>query len=157
TGSTFEYANNLTNQLMLDTSWKWLPKTAIFLQATQGWVTYLNSAAANTGANPMVQAKVDSYPLHVFAGLRGLITQKTTALVALGYANAFYSSGASTGGFLGSTYVALQATVTPTLLSRIIVGYHQDFANSVISAFYYDKTLYASYLQQIAGRLAFDL
>jgi hypothetical protein len=147
-GSGFSYANSLNHQLMLDGSWKWLPKTAIFMQATQGYVTYLNADA---------KGKVSSYPLHVFVGLRGLITQKTSAYVALGYANGFYSSGATTNGFLGSTYVDLQLTITPSLLNRVVMGFHQDFVNSVISSFYYETAFYASYVQQIAGRLAFDL
>jgi hypothetical protein len=146
--SGYSYASSLAHQLMLDVSWKWLPKTAIFVNATQGYVTYLSS-------NP--QGKVDSYPLHVTLGLRGLITPKLSGIAALGYANAFYSSGASTSGFLGSSYVDLQATVTPTLLNRIVVGYHQDFVNSVISNFYYDYAVYASFLQKALGRLALDL
>jgi hypothetical protein len=151
-GSTYEYANNLTNLLLLDVSWRWLPKTAIFVQFSQGWVTYLNSSADTAGTG-----KHDSYPLHAVLGMRGLITPKTTVVAALGYANALYSSGASTGGFLGSTYVDLQATITPTMLSRVTVGYHQDFQNSVISSFYYDYAFFASYVQQVAGRLALDL
>jgi hypothetical protein len=47
--------------------------------------------------------------------------------------------------------------MTPTMLSRVTVGYHQDFQNSVISSFYYDYSVYASYVQQVAGRLALDL
>jgi hypothetical protein len=146
--SGFSYANSVSHQLMLDVSWKWLPKTAIFLQATQGYVSYLSQ-------DPM--GKVPSYPFHVYAGLRGLITPKISALVALGYANAFYSSGTTTGGFLGSTYIDAQGTYVPTLLSRVVLGYHQDFQNSVISNFYYSYSVYLSYVQQLMGRLSLDL
>ena len=62
-----------------------------------------------------------------------------------------------TSGFLGSTFVDLSATLRPTMLSRIVVGYRHDFENSVISIFYYNETAYASYVQQIASRLALDL
>jgi hypothetical protein len=152
TGSNFEYANNLAHGLLLDVAWKWLPKTAIFLQLSQGWITYLNSSAETTGTG-----KHDSYPLHAVVGLRGLVTPKISAVASLGYGNAFYSSGATTSGWLGSTYLDLQATMVPTMLSRIILGYHQDFQNSVISSFYYDYSLYASYSQQIAGRMTADI
>ena len=37
-----QYANAMTNTLMLDVSWSWLPKTAIFFNAQQGFVDYLN-------------------------------------------------------------------------------------------------------------------
>jgi hypothetical protein len=147
-GFSFSYASSLTHQLMLDASWKWLPKTALFIQASQGYVTYLSS-------NP--KGKVSSYPLRVYAGLRGLITPKLTVSAALGYVNAFYASGATTSGFLGSSYVDVQAIILPSLLNRITLGYHQDFVNSVISNFYYDYSVYASYVQQVAGRLALDV
>jgi hypothetical protein len=151
-GAQLGYASSLAHALMLDASWKWLPKTAIFFQATQGYVTYLEAQAPATSGG-----KVSSYPLHVLAGLRGLITPKTSALLSLGYANGFYSSGATTNGILGSTYLQAQLTITPTLLSRIIVGAKHDFTNSVISNFYYDDSVYASYVQQLAGRFAVDL
>jgi hypothetical protein len=146
--SEFSYANSITHTFMLDVSWRWLPKTAVFLQANQGYVAYLSE---NT------QGKVSSYPLRAILGLRGLITPKVSAVLSLGYANAFYVSGPSTGGFLGSTYVDLQGIITPTLLSRFTVGYHQDFQNSVISNFYYQYSVYASWVQQLGGRLAIDI
>jgi hypothetical protein len=147
----YSYANSDTNDLMLDAAWKWLPKTAVFVQVHQGYVTYLNSQAA------MANNKASLYPLRATGGLRGLITEKISAILTVGYSNAFYSSGTTTGGFLGSSFLELQLTYRPTLLSRIVAGYIHDFQNSVISAFYYDDQVYASYVQQIAGRFAFDL
>jgi hypothetical protein len=147
----YNYANALTNTLMLDVSWKWLPKTAIFLNAQQSIVTYLNTGQAN--ANQIY----DSYPLYITAGLRGLLTEKTSAVLTLGYVNGFYSNGTSTGGFLGSTYLDLAFTARLTQLSRAVLGFRHDFVNAVISNFAYEETAYASYVQQIAGRLALDL
>jgi hypothetical protein len=144
---SYNYATSMTNQLMLDGSWRWLPKTAIFLNVTQGFITYLET---NT-------PKVPSYPLRVTTGLRGLISEKTSMVLALGYNNAFYSSGATTGGFLGSTFADLSFTVRPTMLSRIVAGFRHSFENSFISNFYYSETVYASYVQQIGGRFALDL
>ncbi|HVZ71742.1 MAG TPA: hypothetical protein VHJ20_05145 [Polyangia bacterium] len=149
--TAFEYGSTVTHQLLADVSWKWLPKTAIFIDAYQGYVTYLNAGAADKAG------KVDSYPLHVLAGLRGLITPKLSVNLSVGYANSFSSSGATTGGIFGSTFIEAQATYNPTLMSRLVGGYHHDFANSVISAFYYEDAIYASYVQQLGGRLAFDL
>jgi hypothetical protein len=148
---TYTYANALTNTLMLDVSWKWLPKTAVFINVQQGIVTYLNKAQANNNSI------YDSYPLYVTAGLRGLLTEKTSAVLTLGYVNGFYSNGVSTGGFLGSTYLDLAFTARLTQLSRAVVGFRHDFVNTVISNFAYQETAYASYVQQIAGRLALDL
>jgi hypothetical protein len=149
--NTYEFASSDTNYLMLDVAWKWLPKTAIFVNAQQGYIFYLNEAEA--AANN----KTSSYPLMATAGLRGLLTEKTSAILQLGYANGFYSGGASTGGFLGSTFAELALTVRPTLLSRIVAGYRHDFTNAVVASFSYNESVYASYVQQIAGRLALDI
>jgi hypothetical protein len=149
--SGYQYANADSNYLMLDTAWKWLPKTAIFLTAQQGIVFYLNDAEANL-AN-----KTSSFPLIVTTGLRGLLTEKTSGTLALGYTNGFYSGGVSTSGFWGSTYADLSFTLRPTMLSRVVVGYRHGFTNAVISSFSYNDTAYASFVQQIAGRLALDI
>jgi len=148
---TYSYASTDGNYLMLDGAWKWLPKTAVFVNAQQGYIFYLNEAQATANG------KESSYPLLVTAGLRGLLTEKTSATVALGYTNGFYGGGVSTGGFWGSTYLDLSATLRPTFLSRIVAGYRHDFQNAVIASFSYNETFYASYVQQIAGRLALDL
>lgn len=147
----YSYANAMTNTLMLDAAWKWLPKTAIFLNIQQSAVSYFNQSAAD--GNKLSS----SYPLFVTAGLRGLLTEKTSAVLTLGYVNAFYSNGTSTSGFLGSTYLDLAFTARLTQLSRVVVGFRHDFVNAVISNFAYQETAYISYLQQIAGRLALDL
>jgi hypothetical protein len=147
----YTYANADYNYFMLDAAWKWLPKTALFFNAQQGYIFYLNDAEA-TANN-----KTSSFPLQLTVGLRGLLTEKTSALLQLGYTNGFYSNGTSTGGFLGSTYAELAFTLRPTMLSRVVAGYRHDFTNAVISSFSYNETVYASYVQQIAGRLALDI
>jgi hypothetical protein len=154
----YNYANSVSNTLTLDLSWKWLPKTAVFIDVQQGYVFYLNN---NTVVNPMTgmteAEKVSSFPLHVTVGLRGLLTAKTSAVLSIGYANGFYSSGGSTNGFLGTTYADLALTIQLTQLSRAVLGFRHDFLNSVISNFAYEETAYVSYVQQIAGRLGLDL
>jgi hypothetical protein len=150
----YDYANAITNTLMLDVAWKWLPKTAVFFDAQQGYVDYLNNTI-----NPATgqATKVSSFPLRVTVGLRGLLTAKTSALLQLGYVNGFYSSGTSTSGFLGSTFAEAAVTVRLSELSRMVVGARHDFLNAVIANFSYEETAYASYVQQIAGRLGLDL
>jgi hypothetical protein len=151
TGVSYSYANGMTNTLMLDVAWKWLPKTAIFVNVQQGYVDYFNQSAAN------LNKLYNSYPFSVTAGLRGLLTEKTSAVLSLGYVNGFYSQGASTTGFLGSTYLDLAFTARLTQLSRAVAGFRHDFLNTVITNFAYQDTVYASYVQQIAGRLGLDL
>ena len=148
--NTYSYATSLTQTLMADGSWRWLPKTAIFLNVSQGYVMYLDDNAAANG-------KVSSYPLRITTGLRGLLTDRITAVLAVGYNNAFYSSGVSTSGFAGSFYGDLALTFRATALARITAGARHSFENAVISPFTYSDSVYASYVQQIAGRFALDL
>jgi hypothetical protein len=148
---SYSYASTDGNYLMLDAAWKWLPKTAIFVNAQQGYIFYLNQTEANANN------KESSYPLVVTAGLRGLLTEKTSATIALGYTNGFYAGNFSTGGFWGSTYLDVSGMLRPSMLSRIVAGYRHDFQNAVVASFSYNETFYASYVQQIAGRLALDL
>jgi hypothetical protein len=147
----YSYASTDTNYLFLDAAWKWLPKTAIFANVQQGYIFYLNEAEA-TAAH-----KESSFPLLVTAGLRGLLTERTSATLALGYTNGFYSGVSSTGGVWGSTFADLSVALRPTVLSRIVAGYRHEFQNAVVSTFSYNENVYLSYVQQLAGRLALDL
>jgi hypothetical protein len=152
---TYSFASTDGNYLMLDIAWKWLPKTAVFVNAQQGYIFYLNNdlSTMTMGA----KQKVSSYPLVASAGLRGLLTEKTAAVLTVGYTNGFYSSGATTGGIWGSTYIDAALTVRPTQLSRIVGGYRHDFVNAVVSTFSNNDSVYLSYVQQVAGRFALDL
>lgn len=145
---SYSYADSVHHTLMLDISWKWLPKTGLFVNVQQGYIDYYNHGGV---------AKSNGYPLTATAGVRGLLTQKTSVLLALGYTNAFYQTGGSTSGFLGNTYGNLAFTVLPTQLSRVVLGVRHDFVNAVISNFAYNDTVYASYVQQLLNRLALDL
>ncbi len=156
-GDLYSYANGVSNTLMLDVAWKWLPKTAVFFNAQQGYVFYLNDNAIANPTTGQGEAKSSSFPLFVTVGLRGLLTEKTSAVFSVGYLNAFYQNGASTSGFLGSTFAELTGTFRLTQLSRVVAGARHDFLNSIISNFAYRDTVYLSYVQQIAGRLALDL
>jgi hypothetical protein len=148
----YRHADSMTHEGMLDFSWKWFPKTAIFLQARQGYVQYFHPNST-VGAG----TKVSSFPLRATLGLRGLITEKTTVGIALGYANAFYSSGTSTGGILGSSFASLDVTYRPLLATLMTLGYRHDFQNSLISNFYYMDGVYLTFQQQLLGRITIGL
>src|SRR5450432_49242 len=141
-------ANSLGHEALLDVSWRWLPKTALYLQLRQGYISYLN---ADTQAE--LGDKSSSYPLRAVLGVRGLITEKTSVAVGFGYQNDFYSNGATTSGFLGSTTVAAELVVLPLMFTRVVLGGRHDFQNSVIGNFFYDDGVYASLSQQTVAKL----
>jgi hypothetical protein len=148
-------ADSMTNEAMLDISWRWLPKTALYLQVRQGYITYLENdpASASGLVAPDENGKQSSYPLRAVVGIRGLITEKTSVAVAVGYQNAFYASGQSTSGFLGSTIGAAELIIFPLQTTKLSFGLHHDFQNSVIGNFFYDDGVYASLSHQLLGRL----
>ena len=72
---------------MLDVSWKWLPKTGLFVNVNRA------TSTTTTTATGSATLKNDSYPLIATVGVRGLLTEKTSVLLAVGYMNGFYSDG----------------------------------------------------------------
>ena len=147
--SGFGFADAISHQVSVDLSWKWLPKTALFLNVSQGYVTYLNDQSGNSPDTK----KVSSYPLHLLAGLRGLITRKTSVNLSVGYANAFYSDGPSPYGLAGHLSANVDLTVSPTLLNSFGLGYHHDFQNSIVGNYYNVDSVTAWAQQQVGGRL----
>lgn len=138
----FESGNSMTNDLMLDVAWRWLPKTAIFVRASQGMVTYFGSS------------KTGGFPLRAVAGIRGLTTPKLSTSVYAGYANAFYSAGASTSGIYGSMSIGADLTYQPGPMNQIAVGYTHDFRNSaLIGNFFYLDAAWLSFRQLIGASL----
>jgi len=152
-------ANSMTNEGMIDLSWRWLPKTALYLQVRQGYVSYLNDRPAPglIAAESPDFRKSSSYPLRAVVGIRGLITEKTSVALALGYQNAFYEYGPSTQGFLGTTTAAGELVILPLFSTKITFGAHHDFQNSVIGNFFYDDGVYASLAHQTVSRLIAQL
>ena len=140
----YEQADNMGNEGVLDLSWRWLPRTALFVQVAQGAVTYLKSDS--TG--------VASYPLRATAGLRGLLTEKLGLNLAAGYANGFYASGANTSDF-GNVVLVGELLYNMSLTSKVGLGYHHDFVNSpFVGQFYNMDAVYAALHEYIGGRVA---
>jgi hypothetical protein len=144
------------NLLMLDTTWKWLPKTALFVQISQGYITYFNAA-------PNGASKPTSFPLHALVGVRGLITAKLTVNLGVGYANGFYDIPPTPNrvpgpsGFQGNLSASVDVTYRPAPLTAIGFGYRHDFQNAILGDFYYVDGVYLNLAQTIAGRLGLGL
>jgi hypothetical protein len=118
----------------LRAAWKFFPKTALYLAATETINTYQN-ATMHPG----------SYPLHVALGVQGLITPKLTVNAWVGYGNGFYVSGPNPNTAVGG----LQLAWKPTLLSTGAVGYEHDFQNSLLGSYYDLDLVYVSWTQLI--------
>jgi len=138
-------ANSMLNEVMVDASWRWLPKTALFVRVSQGIITFFN------------EGKNGSRPLRGVVGLRGLITEKLSATIAAGYVNGFYTGGESTSGVVGSISGNAELNYRPTVLTTLTLGYRRDFQNAIFGNFYYVNAVYAAIRQYVAGRLSLAL
>ena len=108
-------------------SWRFLPKTAVYISVTEV-LNFYQRQPSPTFFHP------NSYPLHVEAGIQGLITTKLTVNGWIGYANGFYVSGPNPSSPVGG----LTLTWKPTILSTGTLGYQHDFQNSLLGS--YDDT-----------------
>jgi hypothetical protein len=147
----FNSGSNMGNEGVLDVGWRWLPRTSLYLQVSQGALTYFNTVR---DANNNVIDR-SSYPLRTLLGVRGLLTEKLSVNIAAGYSNAFYSASAGTpSGINGNLGVVTELNYQMSLLSRAGIGYHHDFVNSpFLGAYYNMDAIYASYQQMVASRL----
>ena len=121
----YDSANSMRNEVMFDGSWLWLPKTALFLQVSQGWVHYLDEAKALQRTTP---------PTPIPPGHRGLTRPPHGEVVAergLGLPNAFYAGGgrARPGS---ATSRASPSQHRPTPYTNLTLGYRHEFRNSII-------------------------
>ncbi|HXU81081.1 MAG TPA: hypothetical protein VN914_06775 [Polyangia bacterium] len=148
--SGYSYASNMTHDGMIDGSWKWLPKTALFLQVGGALVRYLNPSAAPP--TPALQ-RDNSTQVRALTGLRGLITPKTTLGVSLGYSTAFYPAGSPSPSGVSNILAQLEAGYMPTLLSKLGLTLTHGFRNSPVIGDYYDVDSATLALNYALGRL----
>jgi hypothetical protein len=151
----YKRSTNMAHDGMLDGSWKWLPKTAIFLQGGVGFIHYLN--ADGTGG---ASDRHDSIPIRGLIGLRGLLTPKTTVSLGAGYATALYQGGpcdvaATTCNPTGLSNVLFNLDVgyTPTLMSKLGLNLTHGFRNSPVVGDFYDVDAVALTASQMIAKL----
>ncbi|MGA7741868.1 MAG: outer membrane beta-barrel protein [Polyangia bacterium] len=141
----YKVGNNMTNTGVLDLSWRWLPKTALFVQVSQGAVTYLESNSGNFA----------SYPFSATAGLRGLLTQKLAVKLAAGYGYGFYASGAANPSGFGDVILIGEINYNMSMTTAAGLGYTHEFQNSpLIGNFYNVDAVYGSLRELVGARVA---
>jgi hypothetical protein len=130
-GAEFSYGNRMAHEGMLDSSWRWLPKTAVFLQASVGYIQYLSSRAEAAG-------KSNSIPFRVLTGLRGLVTPKLTLAVGVGYADAIYDQEGVNPSGPSNLAATVGLTFNATELTTFGASYQHEFRDSPVLGNYYD-------------------
>jgi hypothetical protein len=138
-----KYANRMAHNLTLDGAWKWLPKTALFLQLGTGYIQYIDEDAEAKG-------KSNSVPYSVMAGLRGLVTPKITTVLSAGFADAIYDEDLINPSGTSNLSVGVSFLYTPIVFTTLGLGYAHEFRDSPVVGNYYDlDTVNARIAQQL--------
>src|SRR4030095_1351413 len=82
----FRGKDDIANDFQLRVSWKFFPKTALYLNASETTNTYINQ----TQSTPP-----NAYPFRIVLGMIGLITAKLSVNANVGYANSFTGANAN--------------------------------------------------------------
>jgi len=143
------FANNMAHDVTFDLSWKWFPKTSLFVQVSQGYVGYSRDQVRADAP------REDSFPLRTLAGLRGLLTEKLAMNIGVGYANAFYQGAAAQSTGLDNVAGALEFSYAPNEFGEMILGYRHEIRNSpVIGNFYTVDSPYLNVRWMVGQRLS---
>jgi hypothetical protein len=127
----FKYNNNITHNALLNFGWEFLPKTALFYDATFSHQTFTKSASQIV---PLTRL-IDNNVLTSRIGLNGAITSRIGATVAVGYTAGFFGSGDEPHGLIGS----VEARYTPTAISEVALTFDRGFLPSY-QGNYQDRT-----------------
>lgn len=169
TASLYEETNgapfsSIIHEVFVKDRWKFRPRTAVFSEASLGFLNYPNAQRSVFQLN-------DATPLRTRAGITGLVTNWLGLTGAAGYGATFFKNG-----YLGSTTqydsINLQADATfylggntgsdlpgegTLLLSTINVGVVRDFQRSVLGNFYISDRAFGKLVYWFAGRVLADL
>ena len=138
----FTTKDDIINDFQLRVSWKFFPKTALYLQASEQANTYINQ-----GPNTPPSA----FPFRIVLGVIGLLTPTVSVNLNVGYANSFTQSNANymnTQSY-NNAIGTLELKWKPTLGTDLTIGYRHDLAQALIGTFYMLDTAYASLSQMI--------
>lgn len=157
--SRFEDLDRVTHHFGWNAHWSFLPQTALTAEVDYRLIRYDQDFRGEAaGVSPDGQlTNVDSDPLRVMGGLRGLITPRISLHLRGGYGWARYAQGATFSGPLVRVEASYQFG-NVDFDNRLRLGYDRDFKDSTIGNFYTAHRALAGYEQGfVDNRLRLDL
>lgn len=137
----FKYNNNFTHTTALNMGWEFLPKTALFYDATykhQSFTKLNDSSLSGMAVNRLVNNDVITTRI----GINGAVTSRIGGTIALGYTAGFYKQGDEPEGVIGT----IEGRFTPTNLSEVALTLDRGFLPSYQGNFQ-DRTRIAARLR----------
>ncbi len=121
-GADFKANNNLTHNINLNANWEFLPKTALFYDATYSHQNYTND-----GPKFVHTTKVsDNDQISTRLGLNGAITSRISATLAAGYSAGFAHDGNDYEGVNANA----EARYVPGTDTETAVGYDRTISTA---------------------------
>ena len=140
--------NMFAHSFELGVKWKFLPKTAVTLDVSEGLVSRPDLVVGGVH-HP------DSYPLRVWLGLVGQLTYNLSTILKAGYGNGFYQSATgrpNPANFNNALVMAqLRFQVAPT--GALTLSFNRNFEDSLFSDFYTDNRVKLGYDHMFLSRL----
>lgn len=122
------FANRMEHRIGLRTAWQFLPKSQLYIDVSQGYMSGLGNDAT---------MKVTSYPFEAKAGVATLLSARTTLNLEAGYTNGFYESGPS----FSAPLVNAQVGYRYSPLGRIAAAYSLRYQDSINANYYRDHVI----------------
>jgi hypothetical protein len=128
-------------------AYNFLPKTGVFLDAQYDLIRY-DSPNRTAGEDGLTISNVNSQPLRITGGFKGLITQRLSIRAAAGYGSSFYESGDQFRGPIGSA--AIGYAYGPMHLNNMMqLGYRYSFDDASLGNFFSNHRLFLKVNQTI--------
>ena len=141
----FQINNNLTHTGHLTAGWEFLPKTALFYDATFAHQEYPKQNDSEF-AGMTYSRLVNNDQLSTRIGVNGAITSRLGATIAVGYAAGFFG-GIDYEGLIGS----VEGRFTPNEASELALVADRSFMPSYLGGFLENDRIYAR-LRWLIGR-----
>ncbi|MBI5482547.1 MAG: outer membrane beta-barrel protein [Deltaproteobacteria bacterium] len=144
--------NMFAHLITLDGKWKFLPKTAVVLNVSQGIVSRPDLVIGAV-EHP------DSDPFRVEAGLIGQLTYRLSATVKAGYGNGFYQAalGRPSPASFNNALVTAQLRWQIATTGSLTLGFTRNFFDSLFSDYYTDNRATLRYDHMLFSRLVLHL
>lgn len=132
----FSPGDRSTHTVSAQGRWRFLPKTALFVEGSYGWRTFMGSDFVSAAT-----------PLRVKGGLRGQLTPKLSLELSGGYGNLLAERGESFESAIGT--LSLRYRVTHRMVADL--SYRRDFMDTSWSNYYDSHLISAGWNQQIGA------
>ncbi len=153
----FREYSSYAHRIYFSAKWKFLPKTALIVDADADLRRYLDkySYPDGTGGTKNIR-NIDINGVRAYVGLLGQITPMLSLMVKVGYGNTLLSKPANYPGSNFSSAVG-QAEIDFKMETTFLqAGYLRNFQPVMFFAYFGQDRLYVKFMQQIAGKFSIE-